>query len=464
MRKLVLAVACAVLAGLVAVACGPKPTVSKVVRVGAVIDRTGSIAGATWPADLKLATDQFNAALKAKKFKDLQFDYVINDSQNRPDIAGPLALEVRDQGVKAVIADTSRDDIEVNQRLNYDATATTKLPVVCFACNAPNINNAASTDPDGGTQAALRDADHWNFRMLMSSAFNGKVMVKMMQRLGAGGDTNGDGKVKVSFYAGNEPFGKGFITSVKNAITAADAGFTTETVLHPATVDENSYNWSADLAKTVDTLNQDDGGVDGLPDHVIEITSYPVAVTKAWNQAGYNTGQTWKFWHTQTFRVASTLQNLGAQAEGQSGQAVVSLDPPGGAPFGDAFTAATSATPSYRDSMLYDSAVVIYLGTLVAVQKAGLSDPTAVTPEQIRDGIRAIADPAGTVVLPGEFEKAIDLIVAGTAINYAGASGPLDFDANNNTMNRIVEFTVQGGQFVDTARYDCVASPTCPRQ
>lgn len=462
MRKLLVVGLSVAVCVVVAVACGQPPTQYKVVKVGAVIDRTGSIAGATWPDDLKLATDQANAALKAKKFKNLQFDFLLNDSQNQPAIAGPLAVDSRNQGVKGVIADTSRDDIEVNQRLNYDADATTKLPVVCFACNAPNINNASSTDPDAGTQAALRDAEHWNFRVLMSSAFNGKVMVKMLLAQGTAGDVDGNGTVKVGFYAGNEPFGKGFITSVKNAIAAADAGIITETVLHPATVDENSYNWSADLAKTVDNLGED-GGLNGPPDDVIEITSYPVAVTKAWKQAHYDTGA-YKFWHTQTFRVNSTLQNLGALAENEAGQSVLNLDAPGGQPFADAFTAATSTTPSYRDAMLYDSAAVLYLAIIHAVQKGNLSDPTQVTPDAIRDSLKAVQDPAGTVVVPGDFAKAIDLIVAGTAVNYEGASGPMNFDANNNVMNRMVEFRVQGGQFADTARYDCVSSPACPRQ
>lgn len=462
MRKVLLSVAVLAVCVAVAVACGPPAPQYKVVKVGAVIDRTGSIAGATWPDDLKLATDQANAALKNKKFKNLQFDYLLNDSQNRPDIAGPLAVDSRNQGVKALIADTSRDDIEVNQRINYDADLTTKLPVVCFACNAPNINNASATDPDAGTQASLRDAEHWNFRTLMSSAFNGKVMVKMLLAQGTAGDVDGNGKVKVGFYAGNEPFGKGFITSVKNAIAAADAGIITETVLHPATVDENSYAWANDLAKTVDSVG-DDGGVDGPPDDVIEITSYPVAVTKAWKQAHYDNGP-YKLWHTQTFRVPSTLQNLGALAENEAGQSVLNLDAPGGQPFADAFTALTSTSPSYRDAMIYDSAAVLYLAIIHAVQKGNLADPSQVSPADIRDSLKAIQDPAGTVVVPGEFEKAIDLIVAGTPINYEGASGPLSFDANNNVMNRMVEFRVQSGQFTDTARFDCVSAPTCPRQ
>ena len=459
MKKSLLAVA--VVIGLVA-SCGPKPTESKIVKIGAVIDRTGSIAGATWPEDLKLATEQVNAALTARKFKNLQLDFVLNDSQNRPDVAGPLAIESRDQGVKAILTDTSRDDIEVNQRINYDADATTRLPIVCFACNAPNINNPTATDADGGTQAALRDQDHWNFRTLMSSVYNGRVMVKMIQDRGTRGDMDGNGTVKVAFFAGNEPFGRGFITSVKNAIAAADAGILTETLLHPATVDENSYPWATDLGKVVDT-NSEDGGVDGPPDHVIEITSYPVAVTKAWKQAQYDT-QPYRFWHTQTFQVPSTLRNLGSLAENETGQAVLTLAVPGGAPFAQAFTARTGVEPSFRDSMLYDSAAVLYLAIIHAVQTSGVADPTQVSPEAIRSSLKAIQDSAGTVVLPGEFEKAIDLIVAGTAINYEGASGPLQFDANNGVTNQMVEFKVQGGQFTNSAQYDCVSSPACPRQ
>jgi branched-chain amino acid transport system substrate-binding protein len=68
---------------------------------------------------------------------------------------------------------------------------------------------------------------------------------------------------------------------------------------------------------------------------------------------------------------------------------------------------------------IYDD---VYLLAL-AMQAGGKSD--AVT---IKANIRAIGDPTGTKVGPGEFAKAVSILKAGGKVNYEGASGSCDFD------------------------------------
>jgi len=99
-----------------------------------------------------------------------------------------------------------------------------------------------------------------------------------------------------------------------------------------------------------------------------------------------------------------------------------------------------------------------------AAASKDLADPTQVTGAQIRDALRTINAPNGTVVRtgPDEFAKAIMLLSENKPINYEGASGPVDFDSNLNIIDRIVHWKVVGGQFVDIAKYDCVASAACP--
>jgi hypothetical protein len=53
---------------------------------------------------------------------------------------------------------------------------------------------------------------------------------------------------------------------------------------------------------------------------------------------------------------------------------------------------------------------------------------------------------------------------AGRAIDYDGASGPMDYDSNLNIRNRIAHFRVDGMRSVDLATFDCVASDECPQQ
>jgi len=85
---------------------------------------------------------------------------------------------------------------------------------------------------------------------------------------------------------------------------------------------------------------------------------------------------------------------------------------------------------------------------------------------EIAAGMRKTSDVpnGGAVVRTGvdEFEAAIAHIQAGQPINYEGASGPMDFDAVQNILDRLVHYQVSGGAFTDVETFDCVSSSACP--
>jgi branched-chain amino acid transport system substrate-binding protein len=85
----------------------------------------------------------------------------------------------------------------------------------------------------------------------------------------------------------------------------------------------------------------------------------------------------------------------------------------------------------------YDAAFLI----AAALEKTGGKS------EGIGQAVRDIANAPGEVVLPGEWAKAVELIKAGTDINYEGASGPVDFDANGDVPGVVIELTAKGGKF-----------------
>lgn len=68
----------------------------------------------------------------------------------------------------------------------------------------------------------------------------------------------------------------------------------------------------------------------------------------------------------------------------------------------------------------YDAAFLVAL----AIQKAGSADPAGLSA-----ALREVASAPGEIIRPGEWEKAVALLAAGTDINYEGASGSVDFDA-----------------------------------
>ncbi|NJO85617.1 MAG: amino acid ABC transporter substrate-binding protein, partial [Synechococcaceae cyanobacterium RM1_1_27] len=89
----------------------------------------------------------------------------------------------------------------------------------------------------------------------------------------------------------------------------------------------------------------------------------------------------------------------------------------------------------------YDAAFVLAL----AIQKAGSSTDGAA----IRDALRQVANAPGTEILPGEWEKAVELIAAGEDIQYTGASGGINFDDNGDVSGTFARWTFSGGTVVD---------------
>jgi branched-chain amino acid transport system substrate-binding protein len=88
----------------------------------------------------------------------------------------------------------------------------------------------------------------------------------------------------------------------------------------------------------------------------------------------------------------------------------------------------------------YDAGFLIAL----AVQKNGSADRAG-----LAAALREVASAPGEKILPGEWTKAVELIAAGTDIDYEGAGGPLDFDAAGDVDGVIVELAVENGAFVE---------------
>jgi branched-chain amino acid transport system substrate-binding protein len=128
---------------------------------------------------------------------------------------------------------------------------------------------------------------------------------------------------------------------------------------------------------------------------------------------------------------------------------------------GTAFTAAYEAEygekpplPFMRES--YDAVYIIAL----AAEMAGSTDS-----KDIRDAIDEIANPPGEEIDPGVagFTEALDLIAAGSAINYQGTAGPIDFDPNGDVLRGAIEvWEITAGAIVEAVRTFAVDLSTTP--
>lgn len=91
--------------------------------------------------------------------------------------------------------------------------------------------------------------------------------------------------------------------------------------------------------------------------------------------------------------------------------------------FADAFSAAGEDPTAVYTPGSYDAAFLMAL----AIEKAGGTDRGA-----IADALMEVANAPGETIMPGEWSKAKAAIEAGRDINYEGASGSIEFDANGD--------------------------------
>jgi ABC-type branched-subunit amino acid transport system substrate-binding protein len=137
---------------------------------------------------------------------------------------------------------------------------------------------------------------------------------------------------------------------------------------------------------------------------------------------------------------ASNLEGLIGTAPGSTGGRALDL-------FNAAYKAEFGEAPPLPFiTNAYDGVAVVGLAA-IAAREQGLD----LTSENIRDNLRAVAGPPGEIILPGEFEKAADLLKQGKDINYEGAAGSVDFDSNGDVITPI-EIWVYTGGTIETLR------------
>ena len=117
---------------------------------------------------------------------------------------------------------------------------------------------------------------------------------------------------------------------------------------------------------------------------------------------------------------------------------------PAGGPAFDAYSAVMNDAGQDPNGVYasnsYDSVFLLAL----AIQKNGSADR-----EGVSAALREVANAPGETILPGEWSKAVELITAGTDINYQGASGEVEFDDVGDVAGAIEYFVVEGGEVVN---------------
>jgi ABC-type branched-subunit amino acid transport system substrate-binding protein len=265
--------------------------------------------------------------------------------------------------------------------------------------------------------------DDYLFRTTINDLAQGGVMATLVNDLGY--------TSACTMYV-NNAYGQGLSQAFTNAFEKLD-GTVTAQVSH-ATEEQVSY---------LSELNQ---CVQGNPD-VLAALSYPEH-GRVYLKEALEQGLVDNFVFCDGTMSPDMFKDLGwANFEGMYGTSPGASDPARGQEFTASYEAEYGekpAMPFMRES--YDAVYVIAL----AAQKAGSTDSTA-----IRDALRDVSNPPGTKVVPGVagFTQALELIDAGTDINYSGVASEIDFDDNGDVPQGAIQvWRIEGGKIVESVR------------
>ena len=447
--------------------------------VGAMLPRTGPNANTDWVSAVELAVLDMNTALgmaKSQMAKPINFKINELDTASVEQTAFDAMQTFLTAGAKIVVTEASNAAIGGN-KANYTATADDgRLALVSFTATSATLNKPAAVDADPTRQAALRDADNWFFRTCqISDALSAIRLRSVFSRsataeTGGNGDVNNDDRVRVVWIGTSDTSTQTSITGDQKAfntyvasLPAGSPTYVAETVPFDPGVMPEGFDYTAPIALATDNFVFPDTLLDmGAPDLIINkaLTNVAIPFVKAYKQ---NTANTTAIFQDGSFRRNSLLASLGATADGQRGVSNIAyMNNASGTVFKTEQQTVTGWAPAAYESQGYDAMALSLLAMVKASIAAG--DPAAVTTLQTRDALTTLNDPAGMVIRTGaaELKKGIEAIVAGTAINYEGASGTVDFDSVGNVKNLAVLWQIEGGQFVEKQTFDCVASADCP--
>ncbi len=392
MKNLLLAAsACALMAGAAS---------AEDVKLGILIGFTGPIESLTghMANAAEAAMAEVNASGKAKN----TYTSVRGDDTCTDAAAATAAAEraITAEGVKGIIGG---DCSGVTRAMLTNVAMPNGIVMISPSATSP----ALSTDPDNGLF----------FRTSPSDAREGEVMADILTEKGV---------KSIALSYSNSDFGKGLSEAIAGAFIAKGG-----TVTINASHDDGKADYSAEVAALAaaggDLLvvagDLDQGG-------------------KGIIQASLDSGAFTTFGLPGGMVGDNLPLNIGPALDGSYGQ-VAQSDSPGAAilvEMGKANDPAFDGTSPYAMES-YDAAALIML----AMEAAGSTDSN-VYKEKIMEIANGPADGSGVKLRPGELGKALELIAAGTAIDYDGASG-VTLIGPGESAGRYRQFEVKGGKY-----------------
>ena len=247
------------------------------------------------------------------------------------------------------------------------------------------------------------------FRTAPSDARQGVVMTEVLME---------EGIKSVAVTYTNNDYGKGLADAFQAAYEAAGG-----TVTISAAHEDGKADYSAEVGALASA-----GG-----DRLV-VAGYVDQGGSGIVRAALDSGA-FETFHFPDGMIGSKLEeNFGSEIDGSTGQ-LPGTDSPGVAKFtemaGDAFNPTGAFAPES-----YDAAALIML----AMQAAGSTDSQA-----YKDKVMEVANAPGEKIYPGELGKALDLLKAGTDIDYVGATA-VELIGPGESAGNYRQITFEGGK------------------
>jgi len=370
------------------------------VKLGILIGFTGPIESLTghMAAASELAMAEVNASGKAAN----TYTAVRGDDTCTDAAAATAAAErmVTADGVKGIIGG---DCSGVTGAVLQNVARPNGIVMVSPSATSP----ALSTAEDDGLF----------FRTAPSDAREGEVM----------GDILAEKGVKtIALTYSNSDYGKGLAEAIAAGFTAK-GGTVSINIPH----EDGKADYSAEVASLAAA-----GG------DILVVAGYLDQGGKGIIQASLDSGAFSTFGLPGGMVGDSLPAAIGPALDGSYGQ-VAQSDSPGAAiltEMGKTAATAFDATSPYSMES-YDAAALIMLA-----MEAAKSTDSKVYSAKIMEIANGPADGSGVKILPGELGKALELIAAGTAIDYDGASG-VTLVGPGESAGRYKQFEIKGGKY-----------------
>ncbi len=372
------------------------------VKVGGILPLTGSM-GAVGERIAESAQLAFEHINEGGGIKGCPVEFILRDDQGQPTVGVDAAKFLVE--VERVAALTGTVSSGVSLPILTSVTAPSEVVQITCCSTAATFTALAESGESGG----------YFFRTLPTVKTQAYASAKV---------ASDRGYKRISVIYVNTDFGTGMVEYFKTATEKLGGQIVAE-----AAFNENQPSYRAEV----------NVGLAANPDAVFFV-AFPqdgATMTREW----ISLGGPQNFILNNALRSPDYVEAVGGQYLNNAyGMDNASAGGPTVDAFRDAFQAKYDASADGPGiATQYDAAIVLGLAMNIAPE---LSGPA------IRDSVRMIQNPDGTVVGTGpeEFAKAVALINEGKPIRYVGATGPVIFDANGDVNGAALIWNIKDGE------------------